>query len=317
MAGPLVAGALTAAAFCPAQTLAAGVAGGAITDTVASTVASVKSAAAMTTKAVVSTATTTVASTTSNVAGAATSTVERLAPAAPAAPPPLGTGTPAPPAPSIAPSLPVPSAPPASVAPRSAPAVAGKAPSPLASRPSPSASPTSGNAAGASAAHTVAPTASYEAVGPAADGSTSTRVARNADAGYGRRGGAWRSAHSSGAAATPAQTPAPVKLASQMRAPSAAQRQAMAGGGGELWRATTPPGYSASATGGSGGPGLAITPASHTDSQLLVLIAALLATLAIGALSLDAVGIGPRNRRWRTRWLIQPGRALTRRKRGG
>ncbi len=99
--------------------------------------------------------------------------------------------------------------------------------------------------------------------------------------------------------------------ASQLRPASAAQRQLVEGGGGQLWHANTTPGYGSSAITGSGAPGLGIT-ASHAASELLVLIAALLAALAIGALSVDAAGAGPRNPRWRARWLAPVRRASKR-----
>jgi hypothetical protein len=92
-----------------------------------------------------------------------------------------------------------------------------------------------------------------------------------------------------------------LKPASQLQSPTGAQRQLIEGGGGQLWH--TPPGYSSSATPAGGASGLGITPASHAASELLVLIAALVAALAIVALSVDAAGAGPRNPRWRARWL--------------
>jgi hypothetical protein len=79
--------------------------------------------------------------------------------------------------------------------------------------------------------------------------------------------------------------------------------------------AQAPSGYSALGGNTSAGTGLGLTAASQADSQLLVLITALLATLAIGVLSLDAIGAGPRSRRWRARWLVTPARAMRRKKR--
>ncbi len=138
---------------------------------------------------------------------------------------------------------------------------------------------------------------------------TASTLNRKADAAYAGRG----TPSSSGG--TPAQRQKRVALqpASQLRPPSAAQRQLIEGGGGQLWHAYTTPGYGSSATTGSGAPGLGITPTSHAASEVLVLIAALLAALAIGALSVDAAGAGPRNPRWRARWLGPVRRASKRR----
>jgi hypothetical protein len=75
-----------------------------------------------------------------------------------------------------------------------------------------------------------------------------------------------------------------------------------------------PSGGAASSERHTGHFGLGIIPASDTDS-LLLLIAILAATLAILALSVDAVGAGPRNRRWRARWLAGTRQAWRRRRR--
>ncbi len=78
--------------------------------------------------------------------------------------------------------------------------------------------------------------------------------------------------------------------------------------------AKAPSGGSASSKRPSGRLSLGSIPASHT-SALLILIATLVATLAIVALSVDAVGAGPRNRRWRARWLAGQRQAWRRKRR--
>jgi hypothetical protein len=71
---------------------------------------------------------------------------------------------------------------------------------------------------------------------------------------------------------------------------------------------------SGGSTRASGRSELASIPASHTGT-LLLLIATLVAALAIFVLSVDAVGAGPRNRRWRARWLAGQRQAWRRRRR--
>ena len=78
--------------------------------------------------------------------------------------------------------------------------------------------------------------------------------------------------------------------------------------------AKAPSGGSASSKAESGHFELAAIPASHTGA-LLLLIATLAAALAIVALSIDAVGAGPRNRRWRARWLAGTRQSWRRRRR--
>lgn len=353
LAGPIAAGVLMAAAFCPAQSWGAGLAGAPVADSVASTVAIAKSTVATTTKAVPTVATTTkavvsitttaVASTASKAAAVTSSTLKRVAP------PLIRLETPPTAATSIGPSLPALTLPPASVPPASPSDVVSRALSPTASVRSAATPTTSGDASGAPPVHTsssssVPPSASESSAasavapapasraaqsgstaavnslagsnraggpeGPGANQTASTRN-RKADAGYAGRSEPSRS----GGTAPQPQKRLATQPATQLRPPSAAQRRVVEGGGGQLWHATTPPGYSSSASTGSGGPGLAITPASHAASQLLVLITALLAALAIGALSVDAAGAGPRNPRWRARWLTPVRRASKRRTR--
>ena len=90
--------------------------------------------------------------------------------------------------------------------------------------------------------------------------------------------------------------------------------EAASGGVKAARYAKAPSGGSASAKGGSGHLGLAAIPASHTDA-LVLLVAILAAALAILALSIDAVGAGPRNRRWRARWLAETRQSWRRRRR--
>jgi hypothetical protein len=64
----------------------------------------------------------------------------------------------------------------------------------------------------------------------------------------------------------------------------------------------------------SGHSELGSIPASDTDT-LWLLVAILLAAFVIAALSVDAVGAGPRNRRWRAQWMAGQRRAWRRRRR--
>jgi hypothetical protein len=112
-----------------------------------------------------------------------------------------------------------------------------------------------------------------------------------------------------------AQTAPTMQLTSYTAALTSSTAEAARGGVAGVRYAQAPSGGGSSANKQGGGSPLASIPASHADDTLLVLFATLLATLAIGLLSADAVGTGPRSRRWRVRWLGAPRRAWRRRKR--
>ncbi|HTA31974.1 MAG TPA: hypothetical protein VK721_00985 [Solirubrobacteraceae bacterium] len=90
--------------------------------------------------------------------------------------------------------------------------------------------------------------------------------------------------------------------------------EAASGGVKAARYAKAPSGGSGASTRASGRSELASIPASHTGT-LLILIATLVAALAIVALSVDAVGAGPRNRRWRARWMAGQRQAWRRKRR--
>jgi hypothetical protein len=87
-----------------------------------------------------------------------------------------------------------------------------------------------------------------------------------------------------------------------------------ASGGVKAARYAKAPSGGASSKRASGHSVLGSIPASDTDT-LWLLLAILLAALVIAALSVDAVGAGPRNRRWRAQWMAGPRRAWRRRRR--
>ncbi len=87
-----------------------------------------------------------------------------------------------------------------------------------------------------------------------------------------------------------------------------------AGGGVKAARYAKAPSGGASSKRASGRSELGSIPANDTDT-LWLLLAILLAGLVIAALSVDAVGAGPRNRRWRAQWMAGPRRAWRRRRR--
>jgi hypothetical protein len=105
-----------------------------------------------------------------------------------------------------------------------------------------------------------------------------------------------------------------IELASYTVAAVPGSAEAARGGVKAARYAKAPSGGSASSKGESGHFELAAVPATHTGA-LLLLIATLAAALAILALSIDAVGAGPRNRRWRARWLAGTRQSWRRRRR--
>jgi hypothetical protein len=105
-----------------------------------------------------------------------------------------------------------------------------------------------------------------------------------------------------------------IELASYTVAAVPGSAEAARGGVRAARYAKAPSGGSASSKGESGHFELAAVPATHTGA-LLLLIATLAAALAILALSIDAVGAGPRNRRWRARWLAGTRQSWRRRRR--
>jgi hypothetical protein len=120
-------------------------------------------------------------------------------------------------------------------------------------------------------------------------------------------------ARTTGCARTTQSVPT-MELASYTVAAVPGSVEAASGGVKAARYAKAPSGGSASAKGGSGHLGLAAIPASHTDA-LVLLVATFAAALAILALSIDAVGAGPRNRRWRARWLAGTRQSWRRRRR--
>jgi hypothetical protein len=116
------------------------------------------------------------------------------------------------------------------------------------------------------------------------------------------------------ACAGTAQSAPAMDLASYTVVAVPGSAEAASGGVKAARYAKAPSGGGASSERQTGHFGLGIIPASHADA-LLLLIAILAATLAILALSVDAVGAGPRNRRWRARWLAGTRQAWRRRRR--
>jgi hypothetical protein len=115
------------------------------------------------------------------------------------------------------------------------------------------------------------------------------------------------------ACAGTAQSVPTIELASYTLAAVPGSVEAASGGVKAARYAKAPSGGSTSSKRQSG-LALGSIPASHPDA-LLLLIAILGATLAIVALSVDAVGAGPRHRRWRARWLAGTRQAWRRKRR--
>lgn len=120
-------------------------------------------------------------------------------------------------------------------------------------------------------------------------------------------------ARTTGCAST-AQSAPTMELASYMVAAVPGSVETASGGVKAARYAKAPAEGSAASKGASGRSQLASIPASHTGT-LLLLIATLLAALAIFALAVDALGAGPRNRRWRARWLAGTRQSWRRRRR--
>jgi hypothetical protein len=116
------------------------------------------------------------------------------------------------------------------------------------------------------------------------------------------------------ACASNTQSAPTMELASYTALAAPGGVEAASGGVKAVRYAKAPSGGAGASQRTSGHSVLGSIPARDTNT-LWVLLAILLAALVIAALSVDAVGAGPRNRRWRAQWMAGPRRAWRRRRR--